>query len=226
MADISEIFEIENKKETTQTKEKRSRKKKDYTEEEKQKIKERLKLGKLKAAEARNATQEKQKSGGGCSKAPTNSAECCAPSTRTKEDLPKHEKKQDTKPEESSQVIREKIITKHILELDETDGIDAKELKQFLSKLYKASKQKVVVDAMNNYEKPAKDTIQQEPKSGGAPSTQTKEELKSAEPIPKTIPKPEQPKQSKEELKAIQDELAYQERMAKLKKQLANKKRR
>lgn len=212
MADISEIFEIENKKETTQTKEKRSRKKKDYTEEEKQKIKERLKLGKLKAAEARNATQEKQKSGGGWSKAPTNSAECCSPSTQTKEDLPKNEKKQDTKPEETSQAIREKIITKHILELDETDGIDAKELKQFLSKLYKASKQKVVVDAMNNYEKPSKDTIQQEPKS--------------AEPIPKTIPKPEQPKQSKEELKAIQDELAYQERMAKLKKQLANKKRR
>lgn len=193
MADISEIFEIENKKETTQTKEKRSRKKKDYTEEEKQKIKERLKLGKLKAAEARNATQEKQKE-------------------ETKQDLPKHEKKQDTKPEETSQAIREKIITKHILELDETDGIDAKELKQFLSKLYKASKQKVVVDAMNNYEKPAKDTIQQEPRP--------------IDPIPKTIPKPEQPKQSKEELKAIQDELAYQERMAKLKKQLANKKRR
>ena len=213
MTDISDIFEMDNAKKEQNKTEKRSRKKKDYTDEEKQKIKERLKLGKVKAAEARDAKQEK--SGGGWSKAPTNSAECCAPSPQAKQEkseVPKLlKKKPDTTQEEITNSIREKIITKHILELDETDGIDAKELKQFLSKLYKASKQKHVVDAMNNYDKP-----QPEPTPKPKPSVQEKHNE------PSQIVPPKPPKPSKEEL----EEAAYKERMAKLKKQLANKKRR
>jgi len=191
MTDINDIFEMENAKDTKQKPEKKSRKKKDYTEEEKQKIKERLKLGKVKAAEAR----EQQK----------------------KVETIENPIKKDIKPEETKQTpieIREKLITKHILELEEADGIDPKELKQFLSKLYKASKQKHVQDAINNYDKPHSE-----------PTYKQKDELeiKQKEIVKETPPKPkEPPKPSKEEL----EEKAYQERMAKLKKQLANKKRR
>lgn len=199
MTDISDIFEMDNAKKEQNKPEKRSRKKKDYSEEEKQKIKERLKLGKIKAAEARDAKQEKTEVQP-------------KPSPQTMQEVPKLlKKKPDTTQEETTNAIREKIITKHILELDETDGIDAKELKQFLSKLYKASKQKHVVDAMNNYDKP-----QPEPTPKPKPSIQEKHNE------PSQILPPKPPKPSKEEL----EEAAYQERMAKLKKQLANKKRR
>jgi len=203
MTDISDIFEMNNAKKEQNKTEKRSRKKKEYTEEEKQKIKERLKLGKVKAAEARDAKQEKSP--------PT-------PSPQTMQEVPKQsiKKKPDTMQEEITNSIREKIITKHILELDETDGIDAKELKQFLSKLYKASKQKHVQDAMNNYDKP-------QPEPTPKPKTEIpKPSIQEKHHEPSQIVPPKPPKPSKEEL----EEAAYKERMAKLKKQLANKKRR
>lgn len=193
MTDISDIFEMENAKDTKQKTEKKSRKKKDYTEEEKQKIKERLKLGKVKAAEAREQKKNDEL---------TNK-------TIENKEI-KHAKQTPVE-------IREKLITKHILELEEADGIDPKELKQFLSKLYKASKQKHVQDAMNNYDKPQPEPTPK-PKQHVASIPE-----KHPEPSQIIPPKPkEPPKPSKEEL----EEKAYQERMAKLKKQLANKKRR
>lgn len=117
--------------------------------------------------------------------------------------------KHEEKPKRISKPIENDIIKKipvpvkkinKALEID--DDNERAEMKAFLTKLYKASKSEIVKNAMTKYEKPeiipdVKQDVKQEAKQ-------------------------EEPKISKEE----QEQIEFREKLAKIKAQLANKKRR
>ena len=139
MPKISEIFDIkaapEDKKpvNTEETKSK-PKKKREFTEEQKQVLRERLKIGREKMAANRAAKKESDKE-------PPISA-------KTKTEAPvKLENKVAAAMDAPVTDKEVKVVTKYLLELDEGDDMDPKELKAFIKTLYKASKSNIVRDA-------------------------------------------------------------------------------
>ena len=137
MPKISEIFDIkagsEDKKPVnTEEPKSKPKKKREFTEEQKQILRDRLKLGREKMAANRAAKKESDKE-------PPISAKTEAPVKLEN----KVAAAMDT-PVTDKEV---KVVTKYLLELDEGDDMDPKELKAFIKTLYKASKSNIVRDA-------------------------------------------------------------------------------
>jgi len=124
----------------------------------------------------------------------------------TKQDAKQEKPKRISKPIDNDIIknipVPEKKINK-ALEID--DDNERAEMKAFLTKLYKASKSQIVKNAIDKYDKPVI-------------------EEKKPDTIPDIKPeaKQEEPKISKEE----QEQIEFREKLAKIKAQLANKKRR
>ena len=117
------------------------------------------------------------------------------------------EKAKESKSETTVKKVLPKKDTsekKTIFDINDMD-IDPSEMKHFLSKLYKASKSQIVKDAMDKYEPVSANIQNQKP-----------------EPIKKEVI---QEKQPQIDIKT-KEEMEYKEKLDKIKKQLANKKRR
>lgn len=215
MPKLNEIFDMGDKLEPKE-KPKASRKKREFTEEQKQILRDRLKIGRETAAANRAAKKEMIQEA---------EAEYKAESHEPKQEPKKADtKKPETeakKPEQETKSMAAnvadamnlpvnnkevKTITKYLLELEEGDDMDPKELKQFLSKLYKASKSNVVQAAMASRESPKQEPKQHEPYE------------------PKSVPKPVPKEPAKPEVNKAEEE--YKAKLAKLKATIAAKKRR
>jgi hypothetical protein len=215
MPKLSEIFDIkkeEDKPATEAKQDKKPKKKREFTEEQMNVLRERLKVGRATAAANRAAKKS-------------------VPEPEQKTTDMKLETKVAEAIEQPATYKEVKTITKYLLELDESDDMDPKELKSFLAKLYKASKSNIVLAAQAQAQK-AKET-----KPESAPKTTKPDDDRLFDmdeeiprrPInqitkqteqPKVIPTPIQaPKVSKEELMRIAS-------LAKVKAALAAKKRR
>lgn len=218
MPKLNEIFDMGDKSEPKE-KPKASKKKREFTEEQKQILRDRLKIGRETAAANRAAKKEIIQQA---------EAEYKAESHEHKQEPKKMEAKKPEpeakKPEQQTKSMATnvadamnlpvnnkevKTITKYLLELDEGDDMDPKELKQFLTKLYKASKTNVVQAAMASREPP-----KQEPKQ------EPKHEPYDFKPVSKPIYK----EPAKPEVNKAEEE--YKDKLAKLKATIAAKKRR
>jgi hypothetical protein len=223
MPKVSEIFDIKPVDKLVTDKDepaKKPRKKREFTEEQKNVLRERLKLGREKMAANRAAKKDAEPSADSGVK------------TKTEEPSKLEIKKMETKvaaaidtPTSDKEV---KVITKYLLELDDGDDMDPKELKAFIKTLYKASKSNIVREAQAAAARPPPPKPKAEPANDDSlfngdeeiprrpANTQPSKPMTHVE-SPK--PQPVVPKVSKEEQMRIAA-------LAKVKATLAAKKRR
>lgn len=142
MPKINEIFDIkpDSKHPLQEEPKAKPKKKREFTEEQKQVLRDRLKLGREKAAANREAKKETEKE-------PTQV---------------KLENKVAAAMDVSVTDKEVKVVTKYLLELDEGDDMDPKELKAFIKTLYKASKSNIVREAQAAAQTPKKSEPKQE----------------------------------------------------------------
>ena len=213
MPKISEIFDIktEEKKPEESKPEKKPRKKREFTPEQMQVLRDRLKLGREKMAANRAAKKELEKEPPSSAKSKTEDSVKLENKVAAAMDTPVTDKEV-------------KVVTKYLLELDEGDDMDPKELKAFIKTLYKASKSNIVKDAQLAAQTQKKSEPKQEAKHDDSLFTGDEE-------IPRKptyqVSKPvEQPKQVPATPKVSKEEQMRIAALAKVKAAIAAKKRR
>ena len=213
MPKISEIFDIktEEKRPEESKSEKKPRKKREFTPEQMQTLRDRLKLGREKMAANRAAKKESEKEPPSSAKSKTEDSVKLENKVAAAMDTPVTDKEV-------------KVVTKYLLELDEGDDMDPKELKAFIKTLYKASKSNIVREAQVAAQTPKKSEPKQEAKHDdslftGDEEIPRKPTYQVSKPVEQPKPVPAAPKINKEEQMRIAA-------LAKVKAAIAAKKRR